>query len=68
MKVLHGSKVKFGLVRGIACRAARSVELANRADELLEESSDHFGRHPIAFGKTFKGAPFFDFHQVFKSA
>ena len=59
MKVPRGSKVKFGLVRGITRRASRSDELANRADELLEESSDHFGRRPNAFGKTFKGAPFF---------
>jgi hypothetical protein len=42
-------------VRGVACRAARSEELADRADKFLEESRDHFGRDPKIAGRTFTG-------------
>jgi hypothetical protein len=55
LKVVHGSKAKFRLVRGVACRAARREELADCANEFLEESSDHFGRHPKTAGRTFTG-------------
>jgi hypothetical protein len=52
---VHGSKAKFRLVRGVACRAARREELADCANEFLEESSDHFGGHPKTAGRTFTG-------------
>ncbi len=55
LKVLHGSKAKFRLVRRVACRAARREELADCANEFLEESSDHFGQHPKIAGRTFTG-------------
>ena len=55
LKVVHCSKAKFRLVRGVACRAARSEELADRVSKFLEESSDHFGRDPKIAGRTFTG-------------
>jgi len=57
LKVVHGSKAKFRLVRGVACGAARREELAEYANKFLEESSDHFGRHPKTAGRTFTGGP-----------
>ena len=55
LKVVHGSKAKFRLLRGVACRAARSEELADRVSKFLEESRDHFGRDPKIAGRTFTG-------------
>jgi hypothetical protein len=69
LKVVHGSKAKFRLVRGVACRAARSEELADRANEFLEESSDHFGGHLKTADRTFTGGADFlpeIFSQVIK--
>jgi hypothetical protein len=57
LKVVHGSKAKFRLVRGVACRAARREELADCTNEFLEESSDHFSRDPKIAGRTFTGGP-----------
>jgi hypothetical protein len=42
-------------MRGVACRAALREELADCANEFLEESSDHFGRDPKIAGRTFTG-------------